>query len=217
MLVFNKTEIGSSLEVWTLGYIRAGWEGPCVGAPPSEAQGGHRALPLCTNGQSPVQAEDQGPQTRAPETVQMHPEWSHPGPERKVLLGNPRGHKLWVMLLVTKFREAPGPGDKPHQCGWTSLELNRMPTCLSPVEGALSPQEDGLAFFSQPSPQEEGEECWDPSAGQQNQHPRGKLPAPHWASTRWMKASRGMQSVGAGGHKGSYTPVSNRTCRISVN
>lgn len=88
-----------------------------------------------------------------------NPEWSHPGPERKVLLGNPRGHKLRVMLLVAKFREASGPGDKPHQCGWTSLELNRMPTCLSPVEGALSPQEDGLAFFSQLSPQEEGEEC----------------------------------------------------------
>lgn len=68
----NTTKRGSSLEVWTSGGIRARVGKDCVKVShPLRHKEGNRALPLCTNGQSAVQLEDQGPQARAPETVQM--------------------------------------------------------------------------------------------------------------------------------------------------
>ena len=68
----NTTEMGSSLEVWMSGGIRArvGKDGVRVSHPLRHKEG-NRTMPLCTNKQSEVQLEDQGPQARAPETVQM--------------------------------------------------------------------------------------------------------------------------------------------------
>lgn len=124
-----------------------------------------------TNEQNPVQVEDQGPQTRAPKPEpqrqsKCNPEWPHPGPKRKVLLGTPWGHKLRVMLLVAKCREAPGPGgDKPRHCGWTSLELTGCPLASPLQRGYFLPRRMGWLFSPRRAPRRRGRNARTPVPG----------------------------------------------------
>lgn len=166
--------MGSPLEVWTSGCTRTqmgkdlwpGWAKEGVGVPPSEAQGGHRALPFAQTSRIQSKWRTRAPKPEPQRQSKCNPEWPHPGPKRKVLLGTPWGHKLRVMLLVAKCREAPGPGgDKPRQCGWTSLELTGCPLA-SPLQRAyFLPRRMGWLFSPRRAPRRRGRNARTPVLG----------------------------------------------------
>lgn len=114
-----------------------------------------------------------GPPSQSPRKSECNPEWSHPGPKSKVLLGTPWGHKLRVMLLVAKCREAPGPGgDKPHQCGWTSLELTGCPLASPLQRGHVLPRRTGWFFSPRRAPRRRGRNAKTPVLGSRTNTPR---------------------------------------------